>query len=137
MDRPELMLADRHEHGPVVARLLKAHTGGYDDLDWSDIGENWILAVLGSEVVGCVQVLPGYPVGRAEMLGLADSLTTIQRAAVVSALIEQACLTLQIAGCGVVQTSVAHELSGFTRSLERRGFHPVCDGQILARRMQA
>ena len=135
MNRPDIFLADRHEHGPIIARLLDAGTAGYDDLDWSDIGEGWILAVLGKEVVGCVQVLPGLPVGRAEMLGLAPSLTPVQKAVVMSALIDQACATLAVAGCGLVHTSVGHDLEGFTRSLERRGFVRVCDGHILARRV--
>lgn len=48
---------------PFIMDLLNANDLLIKGLDWSDIGDTWWVAVHRDEIVGCVQVLLGKPLG--------------------------------------------------------------------------
>lgn len=118
----ELQIADGHQHGEAIRRLIHADEWqGLEDLDWTHLAGQWVIVVKEDEIVACVQVMPGKPIGRVEHLGMADSLTQRERAEIVHMLISHCSMVLQLAGCGAMMAMVQDDLVGFQRIMERRG----------------
>ncbi|MGE0373177.1 MAG: hypothetical protein AB7Q01_15015 [Gammaproteobacteria bacterium] len=108
---------------------------GLDRLDWSDLGGQWIVVDDGQQIAGCVQLLPGKPIGRAENLAVDPALSPRQRARVVSMLIRTSIMLLRRAGCGAIISAVPDDLDGYQTILERRGAVSLYPGQILIKRL--
>jgi GNAT superfamily N-acetyltransferase len=60
MIRPEVRLATNDE-GPAIAKILESFDAIPIGLDWSRVWPNWLVAVHRDQLVGCIQVLPGFP----------------------------------------------------------------------------
>ena len=61
----------RKSDTPFIMDLLSANDLMIGGLDWSDIGDTWWVATHKDEVVGCVQVLLGKPLGVVNFLAVA------------------------------------------------------------------
>lgn len=125
------------EHGPAIRRLIKVdQIEGLEHLDWSNLGGQWLVVLKGEgKVVGCIQVLPGKPIGRVDFMVLDDSLTQRERAEATSMLISQVSLLLRMAGVGAMISVVPDDPDGWPVVLERRGWVPVADGVMMIRRL--
>jgi GNAT superfamily N-acetyltransferase len=55
---------------PFIIDLLSANDLLIRGLDWSEIGDTWWVAVHKGDIVGCVQVLPGKPLGVVNFLAV-------------------------------------------------------------------
>lgn len=119
--------------GPRIGELVAA--GGFDviGLDWTLIEPYWLVADTDEEIVGCLQVLPGRPVGRLELLAADDSLTHRERARVLKALVEQGMATLQLAGAQLATGMVPFENKAYKRLLKKRGAVVIASGNMLAK----
>ena len=62
MIRPKIKIA-RDSDSKVIQEILQANQMLAEGLDWSRIYPSWILAEWKDEIVGCIQVLVGYPTG--------------------------------------------------------------------------
>lgn len=133
--RPTLFIATRGQ-GYEIARLIKAdQVPGLEALDWTDLGGQWLVAAYDGRLVGCLQLLAGKPFGRAEHLGLDESLGPAARARVVSMLLRKAFMLLRQAGCGAIIALVPDEFEGYQRALSRRGAVAVSQGTMLIKRL--
>ena len=81
---------------PFIIDLLSANDLLIGGLDWSDIGIDWWVAVHQDEIVGCVQVLPGKPLGIVNFLAVDPK---FHGSGVGVQLIKTAEILLGIAGC--------------------------------------
>lgn len=124
------------EHGPAVRRLIGVdRLEGLEHLDWTNLGGQWLVVLKGDAVVGCIQVLPGRPIGRVDFMVLDDSLSHRERAEATSMLIEQVTMLLRMAGVGAMISVVPDDPDGWPVVLERRGWAPVGDGMMMIRRL--
>ena len=62
LTRTQFRRATKHDT-PFIMDLLGANDLLVKGLDWTDIGDTWWVAVHRDEIVGCVQVLLGKPLG--------------------------------------------------------------------------
>lgn len=124
-------------HAPAIRKLIKVdQMEGLEHLDWSNLGGQWLVVLKGEEkVVGCIQVLPGRPIGRVDFMVLDDSLSHRERAEATSMLIEQVTMLLRMAGVGAMISVVPDDPDGWPVVLERRGWAPVGDGMMMIRRL--
>lgn len=134
-ERVQVMVA-KPEHGPLIRDLIGANEWpGLESVDWTDLGGQWVMMLVDEAHAGCVQLLPGRPVGRIEHMGLAPWLSKRERAEVVSAAIAYGCGLLKLAGSQIVMTLVPHELEGYRRVLRRRGAVEVSDNRMMIKRL--
>lgn len=119
--------------GPRIGELVAE--GGFDvvGLDWTRIEPYWLVADNGEEIVGCLQVLPGRPAGRLELLAAEDSLTHREKAMVIKALITQGLTTLKLAGAQLATGMVPFEHKAYKRLLKKRGAVVIASGNMLAK----
>lgn len=131
----ELQIAQPH-HGAAIRRLVKAdRLEGLEHLDWTNLGGQWLVVMKADAVVGCIQVLPGRPIGRVDFMVLDDSLSHRERAEATSMLIEQVTMLLRMAGVGAMISVVPDDPDGWPVVLERRGWVPIADGMMMIRRL--
>jgi len=123
-------------HGEAIRRLVKADAlEGLEHLDWTNLGGQWLVVLKGDDVVGCIQVLPGRPIGRVDFMVLDDSLTHREKSEATSMLIQQVTMLLRMAGVGAMISVVPDDPNGWPVVLERRGWVPVADGMMMIRRL--
>lgn len=132
MTRYNIRMAKDGE-GPAIEALLRG--GGWDleGLDWSRVGPGWLVAEDPAGLVGCLQVLPGQPIGTLERMATRTDLTPIERAGAVHALATQGMATLLRMGAGMVMITVPHENKAWKRILKKRGAVTVSAGALLAK----
>lgn len=131
----ELKLA-QPEHGEAIRRLVKADLlEGLEHLDWTNLGGQWLVVMKADAVVGCIQVLPGKPIGRVDFMVLDDSLTHREKSEATSMLIQQVTMLLRMAGVGAMISVVPDDPDGWPVVLERRGWVPIADGMMMIRRL--
>ncbi|MGD9648770.1 MAG: hypothetical protein AB7U73_23870 [Pirellulales bacterium] len=124
------------QHGQDIRRLIRCEqVEGLEELDWENLGGQWIVILKAGAVVGCIQVLPGKPIARAEFMVLDDSLSNRERAEATSMLIQHVTMLLRMAGCGAMISVVADDVAGWPVVLERRGWVPMIDGTMMIRRL--
>ena len=132
-DPPELREIDAAD-----VRDLIAQTGVMDDLlsmpiDWTDLFPFWLAAKDNDAMLGAIQVTPGKPIGRLELLCVKQDLPHQQRGEVIKALIETGTEVLRGQGSYVVTGMVSHEDKGFKRAYKKRGWRPVLVGTTLGK----
>lgn len=123
--------ADGRAIGDLVWR------GGFrvDGIDWSDIGPYWLVAENGAGIIGCLQVLPGKPIGRLEFLVVDDSLRHRERATIARDLSIQGYATLKLAGAQAASNLVNFGNKGLKRILKKRGARVMASGNMFIKRL--
>lgn len=122
--------------GVEIARLLQMDRFEGLDLDWSNLGGQWLVVTKDGAVVGCIQCLPGKPIARAEFMVLDESLTQRERAEATSMLIHYVTMLLRMAGAGAMISIVSDsDVQGWPVVLERRGWVPMSDGVMMVKRL--
>lgn len=125
------------EHGEAIRQLLQAdRVQGLEGLDWTNLGGQWVVILKDGEVTGCIQVLPGKPIARAEFMVLGRSLTPRERAEATSMLIQYVTMLLRLAGAGAMISVIADdEAAGWPKVLQRRGWVAMADGTMMMKRL--
>lgn len=123
------------EHGEAICRLTGSDRDDLANLDWTNLGGQWVVALREGRVIACVQVLPGKPIGQVEHLGLAEELTHRERCEVVSMLFSQCCMLLQLAGCGAVMTTAPESMPSWRKVLRRRGGRKLRTCELMIKRL--
>ena len=103
------------------------------DIDWSDIYPYWVVAEQDDLIVGAMQVSPGKPVGRMEMMCIELELGHRTRGEIVKKLIEHGEQVLKAHGCRVNASMVAFADKGFKRAMQKRGYRTVLTGNTLGK----
>lgn len=130
---PEINFAT-NEEGPLIRDLLKAN-GFTIEMDWSDISPSWLVAKDKGEIIGCVQVLPGKPIGRAEMLAVVPELSSAKRANIAWRLVVAINAVFKLGGSQYATMMVLFENKQFKRLLKKRGAWTIGQGNIMIARI--
>ena len=111
--------------------------GGFrvDGIDWTDLGSYWLVAENGVGIVGCLQVLPGKPIGRLEFLVVDEELTHRERATISRDLSIQGYATLKLAGAQAASNLVDFKNKSLKRILKRRGARVMASGNMFIKRL--
>lgn len=123
-----------NEEGPLIGELLKSN-GFTIEMDWSDISPSWLVAKEGEKIIGCVQVLPGKPIGRAEMLAVIPDLSSAKRANIAWRLIVATNAVFKLGGSQYATMMVLFENKQFKRLLKKRGAWTIGQGNIMIARI--
>lgn len=126
---PSVTIA-QNEAGETIRGLVKDN-GFFYEADWSDIYPYWLIATHEGEIVGCLQVLPGKPIGRIEMLATKTSLDKLKRANIAWRLYVTAVSMLRTQGSQVASSIVLFNNKGVKRSLKKRGANVEGQGNIM------
>ena len=92
--------------GPLIAEVLKENNIEIPGASWDHVFPNWLVATVGDDVIGCIQVMPAKPVGWLEFLFTKKSAPYKFRVIAFRKLLEQGAGTLQMAGCSYVLGTV-------------------------------
>lgn len=123
------------QDAPDIRRLVTAAGFDVQGLAWARVNPNWLVAENGVGIVGCLQVCPGLPIGRLEMLALDETLDPVSRARAGRMLAIQGCATLKACGAEAAMCMVPFELQSYKRILKKRGAVVVNRGNILVKRL--
>lgn len=130
-----LRLANGDDGAAIKALVTEDGWTGLDELDWRGVDSSWVVAESHGRLVGCLAPIPTKPIGHVEHMGLDASLIGVQRARVVSLLMNQAFAMLRRAGCQAVMTTVPDELTSYVQVLERRGAQVVGHANVMIKRL--
>ena len=122
-----------NDEGPRVAELAATCGFVFSDweIDWSDIHPHWIVADHRGDLLGCLQICYGRPVGRLEILGIDPSLEKEDRSHVVELIIRSGFKLLKDYGCQASSSMIPFELKSYKRWLKRRGGVTLSTGNII------
>lgn len=121
------------EEGPRVAELAAEVGFKFSDwdIDWSHIHPHWLVAEYLGELLGCLQVCYGRPVGRLEIMGIDARLGNPTRALVVKQLLLSGCQILKDYGAHAASGVVPFKLGWYKRFLKRRGAVVISSGNLF------
>lgn len=122
-----------NDEGPRVAELAASAGFVFTDweISWDDIHPHWLVADHRGELLGCLQVCYGRPVGRLEMLAFDPSLEKDDKRVVIEVLIRSGFQVLKDYGAQASSSMIPFELTAYTRWLKRRGGVNLGSGNII------
>ena len=123
---------------PVVQALAEKDAGfsfeGWT-LDWSHIFPDWIVAEVEGKIVAALQVLPGKPVGRMEILSVDPTLSQATRTHVVKRITDWGVAFLVSQGCDGAMGVIPEEWSSYKVIAERKGWVSISKGDLMLKRL--
>jgi len=117
--------------GKTIGELAWSCGFTVDGISWEDIYPYWLVAEISGSIVGAIQVLPGKPVGRVEMLSVDRSLRKRDRGAVVMALLYQALAVLELGGSTLASGFLPEEHHEYAQVIAHRGAWSVGFGELF------
>lgn len=121
--------------GERIGALVRDAGYSVEGVDWSRVAPYWIVAEIDGEIVGCLQVCPGLPIGRLELLGLDDALPHRQRSETYLALVYRGMAMLRAQGAQIASFIVPDQLTSYLRVLKRRGCVVSGGGRMVEKRL--
>lgn len=122
-----------NSEGTRILELL-THAGfKVDGLDWSKIAPFWLVAEMNGQVLGCIQVCLGLPIGRAELLAVDPNVTHVLRALLVKRLIYGALSTIKASGAQAATSLVPFEMKSYKKILKKMGCVSMGAGNEMAK----
>jgi hypothetical protein len=124
------------EDAPRMKVLADENGLYFDDMviDWERAAPYWLLAHADNALIGMVQMCPGVPITRFEMLMLADGLSLRLRALTMREFLAHACTYAVAFGAQVVSVVVPDEHDEYLRVLLKRGAVEVDHGTVVMMR---
>jgi hypothetical protein len=123
---------------PRLAYMAQ-HYGGFKfegfDVDWSNLGRNWLVADDGELIVGALQVSPAFPIGHLEFLLTEPEMGKKKRAVVVRDLIDGGVSVLQQLGVQVACGTIPFDFPDYRKAAVRRGWVPMNECEIMLKRV--
>lgn len=129
-DRVKIRLAP-DDAGVEIGKILEEH--GITGLSWERVFPNWLIATEGDNVIGCVQVLVGRPMGYANFLYAKKSAPFKMRAIALRKLLLGALASIQGYGGQWACANVAE--TRFKDVLERLNFVQVNETAQMLKRL--
>ncbi len=123
-----------NDDGPVMAALYTA-AGGPVSVDWSEVYPHWLVAEIEGCTVGFVNVSPGKPFGRVEMLTLDPELGKSDRARVAKELGFAGLDVLKAFGTQVNIAVIPFKERSYKKILKRLKFWRIDGGNVMAKRL--
>mgnify|MGYP001600186812 FL=1 len=133
-DKVKIRLAT-DEAGPLIAALLKANNIVLPGETWERVFPNWLIATVDDEVIGCVMVLPGRPIGFLEFLFAKPSANFKFRAIAIRKLLLQGMATIQHAGASYVAGMVDVSNKRFQNVLDNLNFIGLTEHRAYLKRL--
>ena len=125
----------QNSDGPRIGELVWESGYMVEDVDWTDIYPYWLVADVDGRLAGGLQVLPGKPMGRLELLAVEDALPHRTNALVVKSLILAGMATLTKAGAQLASGFIPFEYKSYKRMLKKRGGKVVAQGNMIESRL--
>lgn len=123
------------EAGPLIAEVLRGNGVEVPGCDWSRCFPNWLIATVGDEVIGCIQVMPAKPVGWLEFLFTKKTAPYKLRVIAFKKLLEQGVGTLRLAGCSYALGTVEPGNKAFLDIAKKLGAASIGATELIARRL--
>lgn len=103
----------------ALAGLTQKSFGPYK-VDWTDATHDWLVAEVAGSVYGCVQLCIGRPVGRLELLCVAETLTPRDKHAIMLELARGGMYALKETDAQIIIVFVEFASKGFKRMIKKR-----------------
>lgn len=125
-----------NEDGARIGDLVESE-GFYANvhMDWDDIAPHWIVAEKDGKVVGAIQVCPGKPIGRVEMLVIDSQIEGREKARMVRSLLLSANHALEQYGSQTATGFVPHSLKAYRNVLKKHGAVTIEHGALYGYRL--
>jgi len=126
-----------NEEGLFIKSLLEQsiEKESLEIIDWNDVYPYWLIAKKDQEIMGCIQVSLGKPIGHIEMLAVNKNLHPIKRSQIAWKLIVFAMNVLKLHGSQTANSVVSFENKGFKRLLKKRGWQVSDSGNLMTMRI--
>ena len=134
-DKVKIRLAT-DEAGPEIARVLKANNIEFPGADWSKCFPHWLIATVDDQVIGCIMVMTGKPVGFLEFLFVDPAVSFKLRAIAIKKLCFQGAATLAMAGGAYMCCTVDHINKKFYDVLKRYDAIHAGDTALMVKRLK-
>ena len=119
----------------IRALCIACHFDGVEACTFAKVEPNWVIAERDGALVGCMQVMIGYPMGRYEFQAVDPALPSITRGRIVRLLFNLAMSVLRRGGCEMAQGVVPFEHKSYKKVMKRRGGVVICAGNLMANRL--
>lgn len=119
--------------GSSIAQMVHCSHEAVPNVPWTKVYPSWVVAERDQELVGCVQVCYGVPIGRLEFLSFIPGLSYRTRALATKALLSLGCLSLKKSGASSVAGTVAFGHHSFKDILKRNECSIVSSGNVFLR----
>lgn len=123
----------RDSEGMAIAQMVHASHDGVPNVPWDKVYPSWAVAEKDDEIVGCIQVCYGVPIGRLEFLSFAPNLSFRTRALAVKALLNLGALSLSMQGAKAIAGTVGFDQKGFKEILKANGCVVALSGNVFVR----
>lgn len=127
----------RNDEGETIRGLVTRDIDDdFKDFNWTNIEPYWMVAVQGDEIIACLQILVGYPIGIMEFLCFKEGLTQMQKARITKLLITSGFAGLLTSGVSAVVSSVPFNLKSYKKILKKKwGCEVYSSGNLLIKRL--
>lgn len=132
--KPVIRMATDSE-GKAIHKLVTDSGFTVTGIDWSKVAPYWLVAEMGGEIVGCVQVCLSIPIGRIEMLSIVQNASHMLRAILVKQLVTTAASTLKAAGAQMAAGMIPFDMKSYKKVLKRYGCVSIGVGNNMAQRL--
>ena len=123
-----------NKDGKKIKELVTS-AGFNIDIPFDDIYPFWLVAEYQNEIVGCLQVCVGKPIGRLEMLATKKPLPHKIKTITVLHLMATGTNTLKESGVTMVSSMVSFKMKSFKRILQRYGGFTLTTGNLMGKKL--
>ena len=126
-----------NEEGHIVRDLLMQDDyDDIEDLNWNNIYPYWLIAVYQDKIIGCIELLIGYPVGIMEFMAIDKTISQMQRALVSKRLVKNGFAAHSKAGVSATMACVPFHLKGWKKILKRKwNAVVISSGNIILKKL--
>lgn len=124
-----------NEDGPRIGELAWRNGFQLTGITWDDVYPYWLVAEREGQLLGALQVCPGRPVGRLEILCLEDNLEHREKAITARQLLIAGTLTLRQNGSQAATSLVPFKMKGYKRLIKNRGGQVTDSGNMILFRL--
>jgi len=137
-DGPIAIRLAQNDDGRVLGNLVSRNGFYFEDfdIDWSRIYPYWLVAEVNGMIVGALQVCPGAPLGRLELLCTEPRLRKRQKAKVVRGLVDAGQATLLAAGSQLASGVIPHKMKSYKEIAKSRGWRTLSTGNLMAKKLR-
>lgn len=105
------------------------------DVEFAEVYPYWLVAEIDDEIKGAIQVCPGKPMGRLELLSVDPGVSFPQRARIVRELDIQGAATLRKGGSELAVGMIPFGLKSYKKVLKKRGCVVIGQGNMVAKKL--
>jgi len=132
----EIRPAHDNECGIIKGLVTSEVNEYFEDMNWDGISNWWLVAENEGEILACIQILIGQPIGMLEYLSFKKGINDMQRARVTKLLLDRAFACFAAAGIGAVAASVRFEQKFWKKILKKHwNFRVYSSGNMLIKRI--